>query len=242
VKFDNTGILLGVFGGGYDTHPESIVIDASGNFYVGQSDGSTDVLKFDAAGNLLDSYDVATGPRGTDWIDLAADQVTLRYTSEGSTIRTYNVSTDTQGPDFATGLPGYSVGHRILADGGDLLASWIDLNRLDSAGNIVWTYDALTEDSFFAMNLDPDGSSFWTGGYSSGDIYRFDIATGAILDSFNAGILGSSLAGLTVFGEITQGGGGTQVPEPSNLILLATGLIGLTGVFAIKRRLEKKRI
>src|SRR3990172_491513 len=56
VKFDNSGTLLGAFGGGYNLHPESIVIDAAGNIYVGQADGGADVLKFDAAGNLLDTY------------------------------------------------------------------------------------------------------------------------------------------------------------------------------------------
>ena len=84
---------------------ESMVFDAAGNFYVGNADGDRDVVKYDAAGNLVDQFDVETGPRGTDWVELAADQKTLFYTSEGSDIRRYDVATHTQLPPFATGLP-----------------------------------------------------------------------------------------------------------------------------------------
>src|SRR5438874_239105 len=74
-KFDNAGTLLTYpFGTGFNEHPESCVRNTSGNIYVGQADGSADILKFDLSGNLLATFDPATGGRGTDWIELAADQ------------------------------------------------------------------------------------------------------------------------------------------------------------------------
>ena len=62
--FDTDGSRIGPFGGtNFGQHPESIV--------------------FDAAGNLLARFDVATETGGgSDWIDLAPDQCTLFYTSE----------------------------------------------------------------------------------------------------------------------------------------------------------------
>src|ERR1700738_1812684 len=38
-KFDPTGALIGSFGSGYNASPESILIDAAGNLYIGQADG-----------------------------------------------------------------------------------------------------------------------------------------------------------------------------------------------------------
>ena len=42
------------------SHNESLVFDASGNFYVGQPDGTKDILKRAADGSLLGRFDVAT--------------------------------------------------------------------------------------------------------------------------------------------------------------------------------------
>ena len=230
VKFDNTGTLLGDFGSGFNRNPESVVINSSGDVYIGQAGGNTDVLKFDGAGNSTASFDVATGPRGSDWIDLSADQKTLLYTSEGNKVRAFDVSTNTQLADFSTALT-RSFALRILGDGGVLVANTSDVKRLDSSGNITQTYNTPGSNFLFALNLDPDGTSFWTADISRGDIFRFDIASGALLNTFNGGILGRSLAGLAVFGEITQsgggGGGGVNVPEPSILALLGIGLLCL---------------
>src|SRR5438128_2162876 len=95
-KFNNQGGLLQAnFGSGFNADPESCVFDAAGNLYVGQADGSKGILKFDQAGNLLATFNPVTGPRGTDHIDLAGDQCTIFYTSEGNSIRRFNVCTNT---------------------------------------------------------------------------------------------------------------------------------------------------
>lgn len=205
--FDSGGNLVGPFGSGFNADPESCVVDAAGNVYVGQADGTADVLKFDSAGTLVDSFDVATTARGSDWIDLAADQCTLQYTSENSEVKRYNVCTDTQLPDFATGLARPCFANRILGDGGSLVACFSQIYRLDSTGAVIDTFDATGEDSWFALNLDPDGTSFWSANIFTGEIYRFDIATGAVLIQFN-GTPTTTLAGLAIVGEPTQGGGG----------------------------------
>lgn len=202
VRFDANGNRLGEFGSGFNGRPESVIFDADGNAYVGTVDGDNDIRKFDAAGNPLDRYDVAVERRGSDWIDLAADKCTLYYTSEGARIMRYDVCTKTQLADFVSNLPhsaAYAV--RLLPSGGLLVADTNEILRLDATGTITQRYDAPGEDSWFAVNLDPDGTSFWSGGISTGNVYKFDIATGNQLTRIPTGQGG--IFGVTVLGELT---------------------------------------
>jgi hypothetical protein len=203
-KFDKSGHLVAAnFGSGYDGSPESCAVDGTGNVYVGQPDGSHHVLTFDSSGTLLASFAPAIENRGTDWIDLASDQCTLHYTSEGTSIKQFNVCTNTQLPDFATGLPGgRCYGHRVLPDGGELAACTSEVVRLDPSGSVIQTYTLPGTSFLFAMNLDPDGKTFWTADYSSGAIFRVDIATGSVVTTFTS-TPNTVMGGLTVVGELT---------------------------------------
>jgi hypothetical protein len=188
-EFDQFGDHLGTFGSGYDSHPESMLFDATGNAYVGQADGTADVLKFDALGAPLASYDVAIEDRGSDWIDLAPDGCTLYYTSEGTLVKRFDVCTNTQLSDFASGLPGsaaYAI--RLLPDGGALVADGDRIVRLDTSGAVVQSYNVPDESHFwFSLNLNNDGTSFWAGDVFSGDVVKFDLTTGTVLNRFNTG-------------------------------------------------------
>ena len=161
-RYSTTGASLGTFGSGYNSNPESIVFDALGNAYVGQADGTHEVLKFDPAGQLVASYPVQIESRGSDWVELAADQHTLYYTSEGHTIKRYDLATRKQLPDFATGLPGDEAFQlRLLPDGSVLVADNQSILHLDSAGKTIQTYGYAPDNQWFALTLAPDGKSFW---------------------------------------------------------------------------------
>jgi hypothetical protein len=202
-KFNSSGsILIHPFGSGFNASPESCVVDATGNVYVGQADGSGDVLKFSPSGALLGSFNPATESRGTDWIDLAADQCTLFYTSEGTLIKRFNVCAFVQQADFATGLPRPCFALRIRPNGEVLVACASAVQRLSAAGTVLQTYTAPGTSLLFALNLDPDGQTFWTGDLINGEIFRFNIATGAIVEQFSSAP-NTTMAGLAVFGEIT---------------------------------------
>ncbi len=213
-EFDGNGVFLKNFAAESGSHPESIVFDSAGNAYVGTADGDTTIKKYDSSGNLLASYAAAVQDRGTDWIDLASDQCTIFYTSEGTSIKRFNVCTNTQLSDFATGLPGISAYElRIRPNGEVLVADSTVVVRLDSSGNIIQTYTGLGAGSLFGLNLDPDGTSFWTADLFSGDIYKVDIATGKILLHFTDGAVATG--GLMVKGEI-------QVATAADLALAMT--------------------
>ncbi|HZU06162.1 MAG TPA: hypothetical protein VFB73_09310 [Chloroflexota bacterium] len=227
-KFGNTGtLLLANFGSGYNSHPESCVLDAAGNIYVGQADGTGDILKFSPTGALLASFNPTVGLRGTDWIDLSADQCTMLYTSEDNLIRRFNVCTNTQLSNFAT-LPAGSecFALRIRPNGEVMVACRDNVFRLSPTGALLQTYTRASINpaetgTLFALNLDPDGVTFWTGGRSTGNIYRVNIATGAVVTQFNAAPF-TALAGLAVFGEQvvaltpTPTPTGTATPTPTS--------------------------
>ena len=203
-KFDESGnLLVSEFGEGFGADPESCAVDSADDVYVGQADGEAKVLKFDTSGKLLASYEMEREDRGTDWIDLAADGCTIHYTSEGDEIKAFNVCTDEQLPPVATELPGPCYAHRILADGSELVACSSVVEHVNAAGEIIKTYEPGGTGSLFALNLDPDGITFWTGDLFSGEVWRINIATGDVVTTFNAGVF-TALGGLTVVGEITQ--------------------------------------
>lgn len=177
---------------------ESIVFAANGDFYVGHADGNRDIQRYNSAGVLQATFDVATEVRGSDWIDLSNDQVTMFYTSEGRLIKRFDVSTNMQLADFGV-LPGTTVTFQAFAlrllppgdgTGGLLVADRANIKRLDGSGGVAQTYDVTGEDDWFALSLDPNRKSFWSGTRDTGNFYRFNIATGAVeIGPINSGPL-----------------------------------------------------
>ena len=252
-KYDSSGNLLGQFTGGPMQNPESIVQDKAGNFYVGQAGPGVFIkpdhplLKFDSSGHFVKEFFPAVESRGVDWIDLSADQCTLLYTSEGKRILRFDVCQNKQLPDFAT-LPilgpvasGGEVAFalRIRPNGEVLVAAWTRVFRLDANGNIIQQYVIPGAgppgfNDLFALNLDPDGKSFWTAiqgnGTQRGQVFKVDIATGAILATWNAQPE-TQLSGLAVFGELTAAKPDDPIAVTGTTINATEGA-GFTGTVA----------
>jgi streptogramin lyase len=188
-RYNPNGVSIGAFGSGYGCNPYAIATDRLGRVYVGQADCSGDLLAFDGFGVPLAAFDVVSEPRGSARIDLAADGCTMFYTSQGPNVKRFDVCANRQLPDFNLApIPGGTAqALRILPDGGVLVAAVGDIVRLNASGVLVQRYDVPEEtDLFLGLDLSGDGT-FWTSNYGSSNLYRFDIASGAVLSSFNTG-------------------------------------------------------
>ena len=148
--------------------------------------------------------------RGVDWADLAPDQCTLLYTSEGKLVKRFNVCSNAQLPDFAT-LPiagnnttsptTSAYGLRILPGGDVLVAAASAVYRLSPAGAVVRTYAIPRTSQLLTVNLDPDLATFWVGDLPTGRVSRVDLATGAVVSVLETNpVLG--LGGVAVVGEV----------------------------------------
>jgi DNA-binding beta-propeller fold protein YncE len=195
--------------GGRDA--ESIAIGPTGHVYVGHQ-GSPAVLEYDASGAFLTAHTVSFDGFGPDELDLAADGHTLFYTSNGHRVMRYDVLTGTQLSDFGQ-LPGpqFAGALRLLPpfDGsaGLIVSQSTDIRRLDATGVIVQNYGIPGEAGWLALDLDPNGTSFWAAAATTSNVYRFDIATGAV----EVGPIHPGSGWGQVFGLIVIGGG-TALP------------------------------
>jgi sugar lactone lactonase YvrE len=228
-QFDSSGNLINANWAGASVN-ESIVFNKAGQALV-SSVGGNGITTFDSAGNF-----VANDAAGrTDWIDLASDQKTVFITEEGGDIARWDLSTHSALADFANGVGSGSLYAIRIATNGDVFVASSDGNvyRLNSAGAIIQTYNTGLG-NVFALNLDPNGTSFWTGVTGGQAIREINIATGAIEQSWNTSQFGQGLYGLSVYGEIQTGGGGVggNVPEPATYAMLGLGL----GALALVRK------
>jgi hypothetical protein len=199
-KFDSGGNLLAATWATGPTIPESCAVDAANNVYVGAR-GSANIYEFNSSGTLINTFAVTggSGTGGTDWVSLESDQCTMLYTGEGSEILSYNLCTQTQNPDFATGLPGPCFELQIRPNGDVVVACSSEVLRFSSAGTQLQTYTIPSSSSLFSMNLDPNNTSFWTGDDATGEVTQVDFTTGAVLNQFNSsppiGLYGLTLVG-----------------------------------------------
>jgi hypothetical protein len=224
-KFDNMGNVVNTYPTG-GSSPESILFDAAGDIYVGHASGGK-IRKFDSSFTFIETY---AHNGASDWIDLRADQCGMLYTFEGTSIESYDLCTKTQLATFASALGGQAFALRIRPNGEVMLANGPNILRLNAAGGTMQTYQPGGELSgWFALNLDPDGTSFWTGTFTSGNFYKVDIATGNVLLGPIATCGSTCLYGLTVAGELivaqptpTPTPAGQPTPTPTATAIPAT--------------------
>lgn len=200
-EFNASGNLVNpTFVSAYPGSAESCTFNASGDMFVG-APGVAAINEYSPSGTLLNTFPATggTGTGGTDWVDLESDECTLLYTGEGSEIRSINVCTGTQNPDFADGLPGPCFELRVRPNGEVMVACASEVLRLSSTGTVLQTYTVPGSGELFSMNLDPDGTTFWTGDDTNGEVSHIDIAAGTVLSQFNTtpntGLFGLSIVG-----------------------------------------------
>jgi streptogramin lyase len=222
-KFNHRGAVLNAsFGNGFfEAPPVSCVADAAGNVYVGHNvgpvDGNREVLKFNAAGALVDAFNVITDHQGVRAMDLAADQCSLYYAAQGTAVRRFDVCTRTQLPDFVD-TSSTITGVRIRPNGEVLVAVDSAVYRLSPSAAFIEVYlDPISGGPGRSLHqevaLDPNGTSFWTKG--RGDLYRFNVMTREVERQFFPE--GSTHAGFAIFGEPRVALSAPPLPTPTPL-------------------------
>ena len=95
-KFTSTGTIAPPFGSGYGGNPFSMVVDRTGNVFVGEegNDGLGDLIKFTSTGTAPKHYPAPVEGMGVKWVDLACNPSTpiIFYTSLSRAIKCYNTS------------------------------------------------------------------------------------------------------------------------------------------------------
>lgn len=210
--------------------PEGIIFDNSGNLWVG-SGCCGDIKKLDSDGNT--TLSLKTGRRA-DWIQLNNDESKIYYTEDvHNGIKTIDIATGTHETPLSSRY-GFAQ-FQLLPDGGIIAAHKGTIKKLDSLGKLLASYDVAGVDKWFALDLDPDNQSFWAGSYQNDTLYKFDIATGSLLQTIDTGLGGEHLYGVAVYtgGQVQLASLNTQVPEPTTMSLLA---LTATGLFFRRRR------
>lgn len=198
-KYTSTGLPAGRFGNGYDCNPHTVLFDALGTAYVGLAGCSGAIVRL-VSGQPTATFAAAPDNQGTFWMDLAPDGCTMFYTSWGPNVKRYDVCAAVQRADFNRApLPGGETQDlRVLPDGGVLVSSGQVIARLNASGTLVQTYEIPGEASLWSgLDLVGDGT-FWAGNYESSNVYRFDLASGAVRDTFNTGSPGHTVVGIRV--------------------------------------------
>jgi hypothetical protein len=165
-----------------DPNPQSIVFAGNGDFYVGHIGGLIrryTINPNNGNASAAESTVVTIDSFDSFWLDIAADQRTIFYTSGGRTIRSVTVDINPSTNQATFGIPGIfttlpqpnSNAARALrtlppaagAGNGAIISGLIvadkgDIKRLDASGVVVQTYDAgsgsQSHDDWFALGLD----------------------------------------------------------------------------------------
>jgi hypothetical protein len=173
------------------------------------------VRKFQDDGTLVTTYAVEPELGGSNAIDLAHDQTTLLYTSVGREIKSYDIGTDAQLPDYMTLPPAeqgeIARGLRILPDSTVLVVDTINIKRVFE-GSILNTYSIPGQVDWGTIALSPDGTEFWVanradGAVSAPMIAKFEVATGDVLLTITGEDLVPDTGGGMCSGGVTVIGG-----------------------------------
>jgi hypothetical protein len=199
-KYNVLGLSTGKVGSGYDCDPHTLAFAPGSVTYVGEGGCRGAILKFVAGQTTPTVMPVAPDNQGVFWMELAPDGCTVLYTSYGPNVKRFDVCTGAQLADFnLEPLPGGAAQDlRVLPDGGVLVSSGEVVARLDAAGALVQTYQGPPESTLYS-GLDLVGDdTFWVANYYTSNVYRFDLVTGAVLASFNAGTPPNTVVSLRI--------------------------------------------
>jgi len=223
------GALRGTFGTGFINRPLSLVFDQASNLYV--ANYFAGITEFNSSGQQVGRFSTSL----IQSMDLAADQQTMYFVDQSASIHAFDLATNSPLPDVVTlAWPGQGAGLKVLPDGGFLVALRDNVERLDSHGTVIKTYEfdrGIRDNALMSLALDPSGLSFFTGDLFSGKFFKVNLTSGKIEGFVDTGA--TDLMAVAVFNDPRNPL--QPVPEPSTY-----GIFGALGLAAmIVRRLSR---
>ncbi len=223
---------FGNYGG--DNLAYSVVLDPFGDAIVGESfitgDQQPTLLEYAPgtgtttapSATYYPAYDTSNAP--AFWVEVTDANDTIAYTLGGNTVKVFDLGEQVQHADIIPS-PALTVGEalyalRELPDDSFLVAALDRIVRLNQSGTITQSYKVPATDAIFQnLNLDPDGVSFWTNDELTGIVYRFNIASGAVMNGsgfitdlgFTTVLLDQGIGGIAVYGQPQSGGADVSV-------------------------------
>lgn len=221
VLFDRMGrVLYGWYGDNYD---EIGALSSPAACRLRRMDG-TELDSEAATPPEAEAFTLAQEVGGSDFVELAADQDTLWYTSAGRQIKRYSL-TSGQLPDFVTvpvesgPRPGLRS-TRLLppgdGSGGLLVADGINVKRYSVGGTLIQVYTPTPSEraqDLDKIELTKAGDQFWVSDQLSTSLFRFDLATGVQLEEIITGLPTGQLSGFTIYNGF-RAGLAPPPPEP----------------------------
>jgi len=206
----------------------SLVFDSKNNLFAGNeyygSDDEPTIAEYPPTAGpdgvpsnaYYPAYERGAAPL---WIELLDTNDRFAYTLGSQTLKVFNFVDYSQRPDISATLhQAYAL--RELPDKTILVADSDRIVRIDQSGNIQQTYAVPGVSAFFEnLNLDPDGVTFWTNDYYTGNVYRINIQTGAVANTggyaTNLGLTSAAytggIGGIAVYGQPQSGGADLSV-------------------------------